>query len=70
MFLAKLTDLHYKIHGLTVLYVPREILNTSIEDASDDKEFIKRMEGVMVYWTKQVSYFNFFFEHSVYVICW
>ncbi|CAG9772859.1 unnamed protein product [Ceutorhynchus assimilis] len=54
MFLAKLTDLHYKLHGLTVLYVPRTIYSIPIEEASEDKEFIKRMEGVVVYWTKQV----------------
>ncbi|XP_050296141.1 dynein axonemal heavy chain 2 isoform X2 [Anthonomus grandis grandis] len=54
MFLAKLTDLHYKMHGLTVLYVPRIMGHIPVEVASTDKEFVKRMEGVVVYWTKQV----------------
>ncbi|ERL85346.1 hypothetical protein D910_02766 [Dendroctonus ponderosae] len=54
MFLAKLTDLHYKLHGLTVLYVPKIIISVPVEVATEDKEFIKRMEGVVVYWTKQV----------------
>lgn len=55
MFLAKLTDLHYKLQGLTVLYVPKVIMSVPVEVATEDKEFIKRMEGVVVYWTKQVK---------------
>ncbi|XP_066252128.1 LOW QUALITY PROTEIN: dynein axonemal heavy chain 2 [Euwallacea similis] len=54
MFLAKLTDTHYKLHGLTVLYVPRVVGDIPIEVASEDKEFVKSMESVMVYWIKQV----------------
>ncbi|XP_066137784.1 dynein axonemal heavy chain 2 [Euwallacea fornicatus] len=54
MFLTKLTDMHYKLHGLTVLYVPRVVGNIPIEVASEDKEFVKSMESVVVYWTKQV----------------
>ncbi|KAF7269690.1 hypothetical protein GWI33_017275 [Rhynchophorus ferrugineus] len=54
MFLAKLTDIHYKLQGLTVLYIPRTICNIPLEQATEDKELIKRMEGVVVYWTKQV----------------
>lgn len=56
MFLSKLTDVHYKLHGLTVLYIPDVINEISIETASQDKELIKRMEGIVVYWTKQVPY--------------
>ncbi|XP_050498494.1 dynein axonemal heavy chain 2 [Diabrotica virgifera virgifera] len=54
MFLARLTDLHYKLFGLTILYVPQEVLRISLEDANVDKELIKRLEGIVVYWTKQI----------------
>ncbi|XP_044753245.1 dynein axonemal heavy chain 2 [Coccinella septempunctata] len=54
MFLAKLTDLHHKLFGLTVLYIPHESINLQIEVASKDKELVKRLEGIVVYWTKQV----------------
>ncbi|CAG9819075.1 unnamed protein product [Phaedon cochleariae] len=54
MFLARVTDLHYKLFGLTVLYVPQEILKISVQDAAKDKELIKRLEAIVVYWTKQV----------------
>lgn len=54
MFLAKVTDIHYKLYGLTVLYVPCEVLKIPLADAIADKELIKRLEGIVVYWTKQV----------------
>ncbi|XP_030749874.1 dynein heavy chain 2, axonemal [Sitophilus oryzae] len=54
MFLAKITDIHYRLQGLTVLYIPRSICQITVEEASEDKELVKRMEGVVVYWTKQV----------------
>ncbi|CAG9862849.1 unnamed protein product [Phyllotreta striolata] len=54
MFLAKMTDLHFKLYGLTVLYVPQEVLLTPLNEACNDKELIKRLEGIVVYWTKQI----------------
>nr|CAI5834494.1 unnamed protein product [Callosobruchus analis] len=54
MFLARVTDLHYQLYGLTVLYIPKEVLKIPLEEATTDKELIKRLEGIMVYWTKQV----------------
>lgn len=54
MFLAKFTDVHSRLLGLTVLYIPREALDLSIEVASADKELIKRLEAIVVYWTKQI----------------
>ncbi|KAI4471763.1 dynein heavy chain [Holotrichia oblita] len=54
MFLAKLTDLHHKMLGLTVIYIPKEGLNLSVEFASKDKELVKRLEGIVVYWTRQI----------------
>lgn len=54
MFLAKLTDLHHKMFGLTVIYVPKEGLGMTAEVASKDKELVKRLEGIVVYWTRQI----------------
>ncbi|XP_050561707.1 dynein axonemal heavy chain 2 [Spodoptera frugiperda] len=54
-FLAKLTDMYYKMLGLTVLYIPREGQNLSFEKASADRELVKRLEGVVVYWTHQIK---------------
>lgn len=54
MFLAKLTDLHHKMYGLTVIYVPKEGLGMSAEAASKDKDLVKRLEGIVVYWTRQI----------------
>lgn len=54
MFLAKITDLHYKLYALTVLYIPRDIADIPLEVANRDKELIKRLEGLVVYWTKQI----------------
>lgn len=54
MFLAKLTDLHYKMLGLTVIYVPKEGFDLSLDVASKNKDLVKRLEGVVVYWTRQI----------------
>lgn len=54
MFLAKLYDLHYKALGLTVLYIPMEGADIPIEIANKDKELIKRLEGIVVYWNRQI----------------
>lgn len=54
-FLAKLTDMYYKMLGLTVLYIPREGQQLSFEVASTDRELVKRLEGVVVYWTHQIK---------------
>lgn len=54
MFLAKLVDLHYRLLGLTVIYVPQEGQKLSAEVASKDKELVKRLEGIVVYWTRQI----------------
>ncbi|KOC70969.1 Dynein-1-beta heavy chain, flagellar inner arm I1 complex [Habropoda laboriosa] len=52
-FLCNLTDLTYKMLGLTVIYVPREGSNLS-DEASADKELVKRLEGVVAHWTTQI----------------
>lgn len=53
-FLSKLTDVYYKMLGFTVLYIPKEGLNLTMEEATKDKELVKRLEGVVVYWTRQI----------------
>ncbi|KAK1122714.1 hypothetical protein K0M31_009158 [Melipona bicolor] len=52
-FLCNLTDLTYKMQGLTVIYVPREGSDLTEED-SLDKELVKRLESVVAYWTTQI----------------
>lgn len=54
MFLSKLTDVHNKLFGLTVLYIPKEAMYISVDEARHDKELIKRLEAIVVYWTKQI----------------
>lgn len=46
--------MHYKMLGLTVLYIPREGQHLPVAVASKDKELVKRLEGVVVYWTRQI----------------
>jgi dynein heavy chain len=48
-FLANLTELHYKILGLTVIYIPQEGVDLSVEAASKDKELVKRLEGTILF---------------------
>lgn len=53
VFLCHLTDLTYKMLGLTLIYVPREGVDLS-EETTTDKELVKRLEGVIAYWTTQI----------------
>lgn len=53
-FLSKLTDLNYRLYGLTVIFVPNQGLDVSVEIASKDKDLVKRFEGLVVYWTRQI----------------
>lgn len=47
--------MYYKMLGLTVLYIPREGQQLTFEKASADRELVKRLEGVVVYWTHQIK---------------
>ncbi|XP_008209980.1 dynein heavy chain 2, axonemal [Nasonia vitripennis] len=40
--------------GLTVIYQPREACELIAEEASADKELVKRLEGVVVHWLRQI----------------
>lgn len=53
-FLLKLTDLNYRLYGLTVIYIPNQGMDVPVETASKDKDFIKRLEAIVVYWTRQI----------------
>lgn len=54
-FLCNLTDLTYKMLGLTVIYVPLESKEFTAENASADKELVKSMEGVVAHWNTQIK---------------
>lgn len=41
--------------GLTVIYIPNEGANLSLDEAAKDKDLVKRLEGVVVHWTKQIK---------------
>lgn len=53
-FLANMTALHYKLSGLTVLYVPSEGIDIDIEQSAGDTEYIQRMEMIAEEWIVQL----------------
>lgn len=53
-FLSYLTGIHYKISGLTVLYVPFEGHHLSPAEAARDRELLKRLEVVVNFWMNQI----------------
>lgn len=54
-FLTFLTELHYKMCGLTVLYIPREGMNEEAEKASCDQALLKRLETVASSWITSIE---------------
>lgn len=52
-FLACLTGWHYKLSGLTVLYVPNEVL--SDDETVTQNRLIKRLESIAKYWIYQLQ---------------
>lgn len=54
-FLASLTDTNYKIDGTTVLYIPKEGLDMSTEEAAKDKELVQRLETSVIHWSRQLK---------------
>uniref|UniRef100_A0A336KJP9 CSON010941 protein n=1 Tax=Culicoides sonorensis TaxID=179676 RepID=A0A336KJP9_CULSO len=54
MFMSYLTDLHYKMSGLTRLYVPYETSTKSVEDCAKDKWLVKRLESIVLFWTQKI----------------
>lgn len=53
-FLSHMTELHYKLVGLTVLYVPSEGLVDDAEKAIEDKQLVKRLEAIAQHWVEQL----------------
>ena len=53
--MAVLTDAKYKMQGKTVLYVPNEGIETSLEVAAQNKEFVQRLESNYVYFLPHSS---------------
>ncbi|XP_071455007.1 dynein axonemal heavy chain 2 [Hetaerina americana] len=54
-FLSNLTVIHYQKFGLTVLYLPNDGLEKSLEEAVADVDLIKRWECVVIRWFKQIE---------------
>ena len=48
--MAVLTDAKYKMQGKTVLYVPNEGIETSLEVAAQNKEFVQRLESKYLFY--------------------
>lgn len=53
-FLSRMTALHYKLSGLTRLYVPSEGLLHDIEHVLKDDELVHRLETVAEHWITQL----------------
>lgn len=54
MFMSYLTDLHYKMSGMTRLYVPYEANVRSVDECAKDKWLTKRLESIVVFWTQKI----------------
>lgn len=52
--LVKLTALHHKLSGRTVLYIPSEVHTMEIQDAAADVNLICRLELVAEHWIGQL----------------
>lgn len=53
-FLANMTSLHYKLVGLTVLYVPIEGLSENVDKAIEDVKLVQRLEMIADHWIVQI----------------
>lgn len=53
-FLTFLTELHYKMGGISVLYMPTEPSLNDVDSAIRDLELIKRLETVAQHWTNSI----------------
>ncbi|XP_063992715.1 dynein axonemal heavy chain 2-like [Diachasmimorpha longicaudata] len=53
-YLYKVNDLRFKMYSLTMLYLPREGIDMTIEEASTSQDFVQRLEGIVVHWMKQM----------------
>lgn len=53
-FLVYLTGMHFKMSGMTVLYVPYIVRQIPRENISYDPEFVKNLESISVFWATQI----------------
>lgn len=53
-FLVRMTALHHKLSGLTVLYVPGERAADDIEQLARDAQYVKRLETIAEHWVDQI----------------
>uniref|UniRef100_A0A182NEB2 Dynein heavy chain tail domain-containing protein n=1 Tax=Anopheles dirus TaxID=7168 RepID=A0A182NEB2_9DIPT len=53
-FMTYLTELHYKLSGFTLLYVPREGSDMEVQEVVLNRSVIKRLEAVVIDWTGQI----------------
>lgn len=54
LFLSRMTSLHFKLLGLTYLYVPTEGSIDIVEEANEDIKLVKRLEIVAEHWINQL----------------
>lgn len=54
LFLAKLTALHHKLSGRTVLYIPSEVYAMPIKEAAADVRLVNRLELIAEHWIGQL----------------
>ncbi|ETN58448.1 hypothetical protein AND_009954 [Anopheles darlingi] len=53
-FMTYLSELHYKLSGFTLLYVPREGSDMEVQEVVLNRSMIKRLEAVVIDWTAQI----------------
>ncbi|XP_052864637.1 dynein axonemal heavy chain 2-like [Anopheles cruzii] len=53
-FLTYLSELHYKLSGFTLLYVPREGSDMEVQEVVLNRSMIKRLEAVIIDWTGKI----------------
>lgn len=61
--MATLTDARYKMQGKTVLYVPNEGLDLSVEEAAKRKDYVQRLESMHI---KVFGMFSIFQNYNTY----
>lgn len=54
-FLSTITEHKFKLQSKTVIYIPNENLKLPVELSSRDKEFVSRLENVVIHWTRQIK---------------
>lgn len=64
-FMTFLTDIHHKLSGFTLLYVPREGSDMDVQEVVLNRTTIKRLEAVVIEWTSQIRSTINDTQHSV-----